>query len=307
MSILAVILVPAVLASLAFYSYISVYPHTRAHLLGSMRAFTDAPKRVLLLVAHPDDECMFFGPTLVQLTGVTGVTVFAVSASNGNGDGLGAIREKEFVASCKTLGIASERIAVWNDELRLVLLGDFPSGLNVPTRLENRKMQDGMKVWWKEEDVAYAVGKFVLENKIDVIITFDKYGISGHANHCAVSLGVKRLLQQPAFFKKVSGYALISVPLLRKFISLLDLVPSLLVHLRNTLRFKSKLYESQSNEEVRQALVQRGKERVLFVATPSELWRARSAMLCHPSQLVWFRHLYLAFSRYMVINELERM
>lgn len=26
-------------------------------------------KRVLLVIAHPDDECMFFGPTLVGLLG----------------------------------------------------------------------------------------------------------------------------------------------------------------------------------------------------------------------------------------------
>lgn len=28
----------------------------------------EKPKRVLIVIAHPDDECMFFGPTIYKLT-----------------------------------------------------------------------------------------------------------------------------------------------------------------------------------------------------------------------------------------------
>jgi N-acetylglucosaminylphosphatidylinositol deacetylase len=39
------------------------------HLLISPNAPPAEWKRVLLVTAHPDDECMFFGPTLVRLLG----------------------------------------------------------------------------------------------------------------------------------------------------------------------------------------------------------------------------------------------
>ncbi|XP_075627339.1 N-acetylglucosaminyl-phosphatidylinositol de-N-acetylase isoform X2 [Balearica regulorum gibbericeps] len=43
----------------------------------------------------------------------------------------------------------------------------------------------------------------------------------------------------------------------------------------------------------------------LFILTEEETERARSAMRCHHSQLLWFRHIYMLFSRYMVINSLR--
>lgn len=35
--------------------------------------------------------------------------------------------------------------------------------------------------------------------------------------------------------------------------------------------------------------------------------QARAAMFCHRTQLLWFRHLYIAFSRYMFINTFRRI
>ncbi|TPX78681.1 hypothetical protein CcCBS67573_g00067 [Chytriomyces confervae] len=275
-------LIAAVGVSLALYLYVCANPSSRANLfLGSL---AQTGTRVLLLVAHPDDECMFFGPTALQLS--ANADVHAVSVSNGNFDGLGSVREKEFVESCKVLGLRPGRVSVWDHE----------------------SMPDGMNVWWKEDDIASAVGKYVLENQIEIIITFDKYGISGHPNHRAVFAGVRRLLQQPVFMKKVKAYSLVSAPLLRKFISLLDLFPTLVMHFRHSLRFKARLYETRTAEEVKLLHTNRvDKERILFLSTPSEMWKARRAMICHASQLVWFRHLYLVFSRYMVMNELEEI
>ncbi|XP_037228628.1 N-acetylglucosaminyl-phosphatidylinositol de-N-acetylase isoform X3 [Falco rusticolus] len=44
---------------------------------------------------------------------------------------------------------------------------------------------------------------------------------------------------------------------------------------------------------------------VLFVLTEEETERARRAMQCHRSQLLWFRHIYMLFSRYMMVNSLR--
>lgn len=41
-------------------------------------------RRVLIVTAHPDDECMFFGPTILSLTHRNDCSVFLMCLSNGN-------------------------------------------------------------------------------------------------------------------------------------------------------------------------------------------------------------------------------
>jgi len=64
-----------------------------------------------LLIAHPDDEAMFFAPTLLALTSpALNNTVSVLCLSNGNAENLGPIREKELVASCEILGVDRTRV-----------------------------------------------------------------------------------------------------------------------------------------------------------------------------------------------------
>lgn len=42
----------------------------------------DSNSRILLLTAHPDDECFFFAPTLLALSAQTD-KLFSLTASNG--------------------------------------------------------------------------------------------------------------------------------------------------------------------------------------------------------------------------------
>jgi N-acetylglucosaminylphosphatidylinositol deacetylase len=81
-------------------------------------------ERVLLLTAHPDDECFFFGPTLLGLR-EQGTLVYSLCVSNGascllplrarltrfqpgNYDGIGVRREQELRDSLSVFGIPSE-------------------------------------------------------------------------------------------------------------------------------------------------------------------------------------------------------
>lgn len=52
---------------------------------GAPCAVLEKARRVLLLIAHPDDECMFFGPTVVGLLGRGGhpKRLFLVCLSTG--------------------------------------------------------------------------------------------------------------------------------------------------------------------------------------------------------------------------------
>jgi N-acetylglucosaminylphosphatidylinositol deacetylase len=57
---------------------------------------------ILYVIAHPDDEAMFFVPSILELRRTNNLHLLCLS--NGNADGLGKIREKELHASCKYLG-----------------------------------------------------------------------------------------------------------------------------------------------------------------------------------------------------------
>lgn len=56
------------------------------------------------MTAHPDDEVMFFAPTILALVGM-GVQVHALCLSTGDADKLGDTRRQELVASYARLGV----------------------------------------------------------------------------------------------------------------------------------------------------------------------------------------------------------
>ena len=64
-------------------------------------------ERILLLTAHPDDECMFFAPTIQALTfdRVTSSHVHSLCLSTGDADGLGDLRKEELSRSLDVLGV----------------------------------------------------------------------------------------------------------------------------------------------------------------------------------------------------------
>ena len=69
---------------------------------------------VLLLTAHPDDECMFFAPTLLALQEATSASqpaprLHSLCLSVGNADGLGDVRRHELARSLDVLGIGEGR------------------------------------------------------------------------------------------------------------------------------------------------------------------------------------------------------
>lgn len=70
---------------------------------------------VLLLTAHPDDECMFFAPTILSLTKhhhlehgdgeKKPLNVFSLALSVGDAEGLGDTRREELGRSLDVLGV----------------------------------------------------------------------------------------------------------------------------------------------------------------------------------------------------------
>jgi len=208
-------------------------------------------KRVLLVIAHPDDECMFFGPTIINLA-ANGSDLRVLALTNGNYEGLGDVRQRELLASCAVLGVVEASVRILHD----LALPDHPTER------------------WALPSVAAHVRTCVLDWDIATVITFDRYGISGHINHISTHYGVRQALGHGwGVAHGVQALELTTVGLVRKYLGPLDMVISAFG------------------------------PHVCWVAPA----RLRAAMRQHASQLLWYRRLYVLFSRYMYVNTLRPM
>lgn len=180
------------------------------------------PPRLLMITAHPDDETMFFLPTIVHFRN-NGYEIHILCLSSGkiaqewnvlsllkhcgNGtqpcdvtfgapgdsNGLGKWRKQELYFACSLLGIPRRFISV----------------------IEDPRLQDGLTTLWQEDIVAHYVQSEIARlsptkvRKISgfyacarlrwkaleittvalQVITFDHNGASGHANHKQTSKG----------------------------------------------------------------------------------------------------------------------
>ncbi|KAI7823541.1 putative deacetylase LmbE-like domain-containing protein [Gamsiella multidivaricata] len=247
---------------------------------------------IALVIAHPDDEVMFFGPTLAELTRPEhGNIVRVLCMSSGNHDGLGETRKKELVASCKSFGIRETHVTI----------------------LEREELKDGPNELWDPSLVGDQMNLFAKKHNIETLITFDEKGVSAHTNHIACYVGLTYFIQT---FKERTPvktcYVLKSVSLLRKYISLLDLpmtmlmTESLMPLMSGWMSLGGAAPLAGGSNRVNNRSLSRPLE-LLFVSSPKAIFQAKRAMEKHESQMVWFRKLYVIFSRYMSINELRRV
>ncbi|OOF90724.1 hypothetical protein ASPCADRAFT_400686 [Aspergillus carbonarius ITEM 5010] len=235
-------------------------------------------RNVLLVTAHPDDETLFFSPTILHGHDNPDVTRALLVLSTGDYNGLGEIRKGEIERSCAALGILPARCVV----------------------LEHGALQDNPKKWWREDVIQDIVAHYVHMWKVDLIFTFDDGGISGHINHRAVSAGVVQYVEN--FPHTPPVYALQSTFLLRKYSSLIDLV---LTSVPFSWRIVKAVFTSHGKQLVG------GQDPYGDKALLVSPWRtyliARAAFGQHASQYSWDRVLYLVVSRYMWFNNLYRV
>ncbi|RFU31769.1 hypothetical protein B7463_g4566, partial [Scytalidium lignicola] len=179
-------------------------------------------KKICLLIAHPDDEAMFFAPTLLALTAPElGNHVKILCLSSGNADGLGETRKKELVKSGIKLGLRKE------EDVFVV---------------ESPEFQDSMTVTWDKQKIASLLSAAFAPDlmtpsasktaeapkaTIDVLITFDGQGVSSHPNHISLYFGARGFISslirnRPGWNCPVDLYTLTSVNVARKYSSCLD-------------------------------------------------------------------------------------
>jgi len=222
----------------------------------SNKSIKNEPERVLLVIAHPDDECMFFGPTILSLLQQSQPQFYVMCLSKGNFDGLGRVRKQELWNSCTTMGIPASNILLISHDL----------------------LRDDPRADWSTDIVGKLIVSYVLSHHIDTLITFDGHGVSGHKNHKALYFSVRELVKHKKMPKHCTPYVLESVNIFRKYIPPLLEVPLSLMM-----------------------------SPVVFMTDWKQYRLLRAAMSQHVSQYVWFRVLYLLFSRYLTINTLHHI
>ena len=91
------------------------------------------------------------------------------------------------------------------------------------------KLRDDPSLRWRDEIVSEVVLHTIESQDIDTVITFDRHGVSGHKNHCALYTAMAFLCLENRIPAGCRVFALRSVTILRKFSSILDVPMSFLL------------------------------------------------------------------------------
>ncbi|XP_060768575.1 N-acetylglucosaminyl-phosphatidylinositol de-N-acetylase isoform X3 [Neoarius graeffei] len=167
-------------------------------------------------------------------------------------------------------------------KMRILFLLDLPS----------RELQDDPKIEWSIALTASLILKHITTYSINLVcrpneitwdylsqvLTFDEGGVSGHANHIAIYKALGHLAFVGRIPEGCQVLSLHTISILRKYLSLFELPISWLLP-----------------------------SSFCCIIGPNEYKKAKEAMLHHRSQLLWFRRLYILFSRYMYINTFRAM
>lgn len=145
-------------------------------------------KNILLLTAHPDDEIMFFYPTIKNLIKYNNIHLLCLS--NGDYENKGKTREKELYDLSCTIGFNKTTIY------------DF---------------EDNIKLFWDSNKIVSILNDYIKRQNINIIFTFDSEGVSNHPNHISCCNSVINI-------KNIELYMLESVSFYRKFLSFFDLL-----------------------------------------------------------------------------------
>lgn len=190
----------------------------------------------LLVIAHPDDECMFFGPTIVSfLKQRRGRDKFLILClSNGDhGSENGEERQQELFRAARSLGLAAADVTVTLSE----------------------HLKDGRD--WNEILISNIVYQHCQKSAIRNILTFDEYGVSGHKNHISIFHAVKNV-------PGVTVFALESVSIFRKYASVFDLPLSLMLNYMLPSKPWTEIISASDRSIVIEALSQHKSQMVWF-------------------------------------------
>ncbi|EDO08269.1 putative N-acetylglucosaminylphosphatidylinositol deacetylase [Babesia bovis T2Bo] len=147
--------------------------------------------RIAFIIAHPDDESMFFTPLLEYIGScpiIKNIHLDLLCLTRGDYMGQGDRRTKEMMEICRKY---SMNCIIDND----------PS------------VKDGPDDW-NIEAVSHRVEDFIRSVNAKMVFTFDEHGVSGHPNHKSVHKAVKRMKSR---YKDIRVWCLRSHGILVKY------------------------------------------------------------------------------------------
>ena len=265
----------------------------------------------ILVIAHPDDESMFFMPTLHTLmnksapsdtsgdNGSNNNECLILCLSNGNYNGLGMQRTEELKRAASIIS-PSLKVSVLNHP-------DLQDGPKTPW---SRSCVEGVMVEFLERRCSNLAKVKTNYHKQNVIIlTFDECGVSGHPNHVDTYLGLihfhNKFTQsnqnEKGRLQNLSQKVNLQLQVLEtihnpfvKYFPFVELLCILIVTCCKIIAYSFILEQSVSTDDVG----------VLdyYMFNPRLVWRAMKA---HSTQFVWYRRLFVIFSRYNYVNNLR--
>ncbi|GAV55968.1 hypothetical protein ZYGR_0AZ01400 [Zygosaccharomyces rouxii] len=238
--------------------------------------FLDEIDSLSLVVAHPDDEVMFFAPTILELDSrlPRNVEFNVVCLSKGGADGLGDTRVQELKESVNLLLANSKR----------------------QFQLQQYDYPDGHEETWDQKRVQLTIKDSVLKGRqSNVLLTFDDKGVSTHVNHIACHEAVSNLLQTESSVKAVLYLDSYGDNIVLKYSAFFWEVWKLT---RDWLLHRT-LPASHHNEN-------KAFTDITLMNDYSSYVLSFAAMLhSHKSQMVWFRYGWWTFSRFVFVNDLK--
>ncbi|KAF5176723.1 Pentatricopeptide repeat-containing protein [Thalictrum thalictroides] len=146
--------------------------------------------------------------------------------------------------------------------------------------LDHPDLQDGFDNTWSSILIAKILKEETATWGIDLLITFDSYGISGHRNHRDVHNGICTFLCEESH-GSIDAWELVSTSIVRKYSGPLDVWLS-----------------------IRSAKNSRGQMYCLLNKHPRKSF---TAMAQHQSQWIWFRKLFVSFSTCGIILDARHL
>lgn len=281
---------------------------------------------ITYIIAHPDDEVMFFAPSIIELKKPKyNNHINLICFSKGNYiKSMDEIRQSELIQSSRILGI---------DQVSIL---DY---------------QDGMNETWQLNDIVQSLHENLSptssgsdtnsNNKPSVLITFDDQGVSNHPNHISLFHGTKKYIQELRrklenknktrikttttttinyididsssstkfyvlkslnFFEKYSFTILGNIEILFNYISLL--IKKFINININVSFFSNQIIKSKFDNNNNNLQLQNLND-IRFYSDLNMLSLSYAAMAYgHFSQMVWFRYAWLLLSRYLTYNHL---
>lgn len=264
----------------------------------------------VLVIAHPDDESMFFLPwiyyTTRQRTSDPSSAVWLLCLTTGNFDGLGKLRSQELHDLNKNV--------LQDNGFQKVIILDKPD-----------IMPDHPKQRWDTMMVAQQIHA-TLRNTLDdeygpnqnqpyamTFATFDQNGVSGHVNHIDTYYAVQHLYRHQLQLlhssstqsnqsssmlladKDLDLYVLVTVKNpITKYLPIIEWIRLLLHYVFGW--FPVSDMSSKPREQYTESTYR--------LLQPSLNWFAMST---HQSQFVWYRRLFVVFSIYTYQNTFRKI